>query len=46
MTCVISTDCQVGWFADNSTKFCVPKCPIINNGTQQTWGHIATRTCV
>ena len=39
-TCVLSTDCPDNYFGDNSTKFCVSKCPIISNGTTQTWGHI------
>ena len=43
--CVISTACPNGHFGDNSTDFCVKVCPIINS-IQQTWGHIATQTCV
>lgn len=44
--CVISTDCPDNYFADNTTMNCVAKCPNINNLTTQTWGHIATQTCV
>lgn len=46
-TCVISTGCNITDFADNSSAYCVEKCPIVPNATgTQTWGYIPTQTCV
>ena len=35
--CVVSTDCPTDYFGDNSTEYCVAKCPFWNSS--QTWGH-------
>ena len=43
-TCVVSMDCPYNYFADNITKDCVSDCPL--NGTNKTWGHRPTKTCV